>query len=151
NYTWDASGNLLAAGTKTASFDQRNEPLGEIDGSKTTAYTYSARGTLASSVTRVNGTQTASATETFDGFDRMASDGQQSYAYDAEDRLASANSATFTYAGLEAEPTSDGSFTIARDPSGGVLALKKGAGAGLAVLQNGHGDLTATFDPSASS
>src|SRR5262249_25295394 len=107
NYGWDASGNLVSAGSRTAVYNERDQLISETAGTTTTALSYSARGDLATRQTTVSGVPTTSATQTFDAFDRLTSDGTQVYSYDSADRLVSAGSSVFSYAGQEKEPTSD--------------------------------------------
>ncbi|MFD0891545.1 hypothetical protein ACFQ08_43940, partial [Streptosporangium algeriense] len=114
-YGWDASGNRVRAGNKTATYDARNRLLSDDDHT----YSYSARGTLA-------GWTSSGLTErfTFDAFDRLISAGSAGYAYDSLDRVASRGSRTFTYAGLGDDVTSDGETRYARDSGGDVLGVE---------------------------
>ncbi|NJP98983.1 hypothetical protein HCN51_57875, partial [Nonomuraea sp. FMUSA5-5] len=94
-YEWDASGNRTKAGNATFTYDERNRLLSG-DG---TDYTYTARGTLATS-TKAG----ATTSYTFDAFDRLIADGDSLYSYDALDRLTSRIRGTakqaFAYSGL---------------------------------------------------
>ncbi|MFI6744473.1 RHS repeat-associated core domain-containing protein [Nonomuraea sp. NPDC050451] len=145
-YEWDAAGNRTKAGNKTFTYDERNR-LTNGDG---TDYTYTPRGTLATSTKA--GTTT---NYTFDAFDRLIADGDSLCSYDALDRLASritgAAKDVFAYTGLgndlAAMRDSGGAVqtTYARDPSGGLLGLKEGAGAAVAALSDLHDDLIATY------
>ncbi|MET7338223.1 polymorphic toxin-type HINT domain-containing protein [Nonomuraea sp. NPDC005650] len=145
-YEWDAAGNRTEAGDKTFTYDERNR-LTSGDG---TDYTYTPRGTLATS-TKVG----ATTSYTFDAFDRLIADGDSLYSYDALDRLASritgAAKDVFAYTGLgndlAAMRDSGGAVqaTYARDPGGGLLGLKEGTGAAVAALSDLHDDLIATY------
>lgn len=136
-YAWDASGNRTRAGSKTASYDQRNRLLSDTD----YTYTYTARGTLAS---RTSSGLTE--TYTFDAFDRLTTAGSQTYTYDALDRVATRNGITFLYAGMGDDVVADGSEQYARGPSGEVVGVAK-AGEELLAIRDGHGDVVAGIDP----
>ncbi|MEV5559817.1 hypothetical protein AB0L44_39750 [Nonomuraea wenchangensis] len=94
-YEWDAAGNRTKAGNATFTYDERNR-LTSGDG---TDYTYTARGTLATSTK--NGATTS---YTFDAFDRLIADGDNLYSYDALDRgtsrIRGTAKQTFAYSGL---------------------------------------------------
>ncbi|MGR6921114.1 RHS repeat-associated core domain-containing protein [[Actinomadura] parvosata] len=143
-YEWDASGNRIKAGDKTFAYDERNRLLSG-DG---TDYTYTPRGTLASS-TKAG----ATTSHTFDAFGRLIADGDSLYSYDAFDRLTSRTSGTIKqthhYAGLGNDLVAisvSGSIqsTYARDPFGTLLSLQEGATPAVAALSDLHGDLIAT-------
>ncbi|MEV6963770.1 LamG-like jellyroll fold domain-containing protein [Hamadaea sp. NPDC051192] len=136
-YAWDASGNRTRAGSKTATYDQRNRLLSDTD----YTYTYTARGTLAS---RTSSGLTES--YTFDAFDRLTTAGSQTYTYDALDRVATRNGITFLYAGMGDDVVSDGSGQYARGPSGEVVSVAKG-GEEMLAIRDGHGDVVAGIDP----
>ncbi|MEV7807695.1 LamG-like jellyroll fold domain-containing protein [Microbispora sp. NPDC088329] len=145
-YEWDAAGNRTRAGAATFTYDERNR-LTSGDG---TDYSYTPRGTLAGRTK--NG---ATTTLTFDAFNRLITDGDSLYGYDALDRVTSrirgTAKQTLAYAGLGNDPAAlrDGGGAVqavyARDPAGGLLGLKEGAGAAAAVLTDLHGDLVATY------
>ncbi|MGW0202617.1 LamG-like jellyroll fold domain-containing protein [Nonomuraea sp. NPDC003201] len=145
-YEWDAAGNRTKAGNATFTYDERNR-LTSGDG---TDYTYTPRGTLATS------TKAAATTQyTFDAFDRLIADGDSLYSYDALDRMSSRIRGTskqnFAYSGLgnDLAAITDSGGTVqakyARDLGGGLLGLKEGTGAGMAALSDLNGDLVATF------
>ncbi|KAB8183905.1 hypothetical protein FH608_048595, partial [Nonomuraea phyllanthi] len=148
-YEWDAAGNRTKAGDATFTYDERNR-LTSGDG---TDYTYTARGTLATS-TKAG----ATTSYTFDAFDRLIADGDSLYSYDALDRMTSrirgTAKHTFAYSGLGndlAAVTDSGGVVqarYARDAGGGLLGLKEGTGAAVAALTDLHGDLVATFTTS---
>ncbi|WP_378526674.1 RHS repeat-associated core domain-containing protein [Nonomuraea angiospora] len=149
SYEWDAAGNRTKAGNATFSYDERNR-LTNGDG---TGYTYTPRGTLATSTKA-----SATTTYTFDAFDRLIVDGDSLYSYDATDRMTSrirgTAKQTFAYSGLGndlAAITDSGGAVqakYARDLGGGLLGLKEGTGAAVAALSDLHGDLVATFTTS---
>lgn len=136
-YEWDASGNRTRAGSKTATYDQRNRLLSDTD----YTYTYTARGTIAS---RTSSGLTES--YTFDAFDRLTKAGANTYTYDALDRVASRNGSNFTYAGMGDDVVSDGTGQYARGPAGEELGSVK-AGEKLLTIRDGHGDVVAGIDP----
>jgi RHS repeat-associated protein len=136
-YAWDASGNRIQAGDQIATYDERDRLLTSGD----TTYSYSPRGTLAS-------TTSSGLTErfSFDAFDRLISQGAQSYTYDGLDRLSSRNGATFTYAGQDDQVVSDGTARYARGPADELVAVAQGQTQRLALTDE-HGDVTGDFDP----
>ncbi|MER7415912.1 polymorphic toxin-type HINT domain-containing protein [Micromonospora peucetia] len=136
-YAWDASGNRIRAGAKTASYDERNRLLSDSD----YTYTYTARGTLASRTS-------AGLTEnyTFDAFDRLTAAGRVTYTYDALNRVAARGTDTFGYAGLADDVVSTGTGRYSRGPAGEVLAVGEG-NEQLLALTDGHGDVVAGIDP----
>ncbi|MEU6076712.1 polymorphic toxin-type HINT domain-containing protein [Micromonospora sp. NPDC047074] len=136
-YAWDASGNRIRAGAKTASYDERNRLLSDSD----YTYTYTARGTLASRTS-------AGLTEkyTFDAFDRLTTAGSVTYTYDALNRVAARGTSPFGYAGLADDVVSDGTGRFSRGPAGEVLAVGEGDEK-LLALTDGHGDVVAGIDP----
>ncbi|MEU6715642.1 RHS repeat-associated core domain-containing protein, partial [Nonomuraea sp. NPDC046802] len=148
-YEWDAAGNRTKAGNATFTYDERNR-LTSGDG---TDYTYTARGTLASS-TKAGVTTNY----TFDAFDRLIADGDSLYSYDALDRMTNrirgTAKQTFSYAGLgnDLAAITDSSGAVqakyARDPGGSLLGLKEGNNLAVAALSDLHGDLVATYTTS---
>ncbi|MCX4589839.1 DNA/RNA non-specific endonuclease [Streptomyces sp. NBC_01549] len=132
-YEWDASGNRTKAGSTTATFDARNRQL--TDG--TTAYAYTARGTLASTTT---GTSTRALT--FDAFERKITDGATTYTYDSLDRVQTRGSTTFTYDGGSNNLAGDGTSTYNRTPEGSLLSLSTGTTKQWALTDQ-HTDLVA--------
>nr|WP_260408350.1 RHS repeat-associated core domain-containing protein [Planomonospora venezuelensis] len=146
DYAWDDSGNRTKAGEKTFTYDERNRLTsgGGVD------YTYSPRGTLATETTR--GT---TKNLVFDAFDRLITDGETSYGYDALGRMTSRTKGIsqqrFTYSGLSNDISviADGSGAIqaryGRDVAGGLLSMHEGGSPALAVMNDLHGDMVATF------
>jgi RHS repeat-associated protein len=128
-YGWDAASNRVTAGTKTATYDERNR----LQSDGTDSYTYTPRGTLSSK----SGSPVA-----FDGFDRLKQQGAATYTYDALDRVATRNGARFTYSGATNELATDGSTTFGRGPWGELLSTQTGADEGLAVADQ-RGDVIA--------
>jgi RHS repeat-associated protein len=159
-YTYDGAGNRKTAGASTFSYDERNRLLTGVEAGVSTSYGYTARGSLSSSVSggwtksfvydslgrnttsnnTTSGPSLPPATRvvfTYDGLDRPVS---RAYGTGA--------ATSFTYAGLEADPSSDGSGAAgqlwARSPGGTVFASKVGT-TSYSVGQNRHGDLTHLF------
>ncbi len=139
-YGWDAAGNRTQAGSETATFDQRNRLQSQGD----TTYSYTPRGTLASKAS-------SGLTErfSFDAFDRLISEGSQSYAHDGLDRLASHNGAAFAYSGQDDEVVADGTAKYARGAADELLAIAEGQGQldKRLALADEHGDVVGDFDP----
>ncbi|TQJ17751.1 RHS repeat-associated core domain-containing protein [Kribbella jejuensis] len=140
-YGWDADSNrtkvTTSAGTKLASYDERNRLLD--DGTST--YTYSPRGALL--------TQTTGATTeafSFDAFDRMITRSARDFTYDALDRPVQAGTARMRYDGFSDEVVSDGTQFFGRSASDGLLAVGYDTTKRL-VLADRHGDVFAGFDP----
>ncbi|EFC82515.1 DNRLRE domain-containing protein [Parafrankia sp. EUN1f] len=138
-YGWDAAGNRTAKNGVVSTFDARNR----LTSDGTATYTYTPRGTLD---TKTQGSTVT--TTVFDAFGRLVADNQggtaQNYTYDGLDRLATRNSAPFTYAGLEKEPATDYSSSFSRDPDGDLVAVGTSAG-NWATVTDTHGDLVAAF------
>ncbi|MBE1497549.1 RHS repeat-associated protein [Amycolatopsis lexingtonensis] len=140
SYAWDASGNRVQAGDRTATFDERNRQL--TDGADT--LTWSARGTL-NARTGPAGTVTSE----FDAFDRAVKQGSATYAYDGLDRASSRNDQALSYDGTSLDLTSDGTSTFSRDSRNGLLAEKPGSGSGRIDLTDRHFDVVGGLDPAA--
>lgn len=150
---WDKAGNRTLFGADTYSYDQRNrltsstEQVGGILPVTTTrSFTYTPRGTL-SQITDGATTQSFA----FDSLSRLTNYtdalSNVAYTYDSLDRIATRGANVFTYSGFELDPTSDGTATYSRSPSGRLLAMSKGTDEFLAGL-NRHGDLTHLFGTS---
>ncbi|MEU3170363.1 LamG-like jellyroll fold domain-containing protein [Streptosporangium sp. NPDC006930] len=149
-YEWDASGNRTKVGTETFVYDQRNR----LTSGAGTDYTYTPRGTTATE-TKAGVTRNL----TFDVFDRLTSDGDATYGYDALDRMTSrtagATQQRFVYSGLSNDlvTTTDSVGTVqakyGRDPFGGLLSLQEGASPALATMTDLHGDVVGTFSGTA--
>ncbi|WP_350274913.1 LamG-like jellyroll fold domain-containing protein [Kribbella sp. HUAS MG21] len=136
-YEWDANSNRTKAGTKLASYDERNRLLN--DGTST--YTYSPRGAL---LTETTGTTTEAFS--FDAFDRMITRSDRDFTYDALDRPIQAGTARMRYDGFSDEVVSDGTQFFGRAASDGLLAVGYETTKRL-VLADRHGDIVAGFDP----
>jgi RHS repeat-associated protein len=136
-YGWDAASNRVKAGTKLASYDERNRLIN--DGTST--YTYSARGALLSKVT-------GATTEafTFDAFDRMIRSSGGDFSYDALDRPVQVGTARMGYAGFSDEVVSDGTQFFGRSAGDGLLSVGYETTKRL-VLSDRHGDVIGGFDP----
>ncbi len=136
-YSWDDSGNRTKAGTKTASYDERNRLISDSD----FTYSYTARGNIA--------TRTSSGFSeqfSFDAFDRLISDDGHTYSYDALDRLATRDATALRYAGQDDQVVSDGTGTYAYGALDELLAVAEGGDKRLAVSDR-HGDVVGDFDP----
>ncbi|MGW6282942.1 RHS repeat-associated core domain-containing protein [Kribbella sp. NPDC055071] len=136
-YGWDAASNRIKAGTKLASYDERNRLIS--DGTST--YTYTPRGAMQSKTT---GTTTEAFT--FDAFDRMISRFDRDFTYDALDRPVQAGTARMRYDGFSDEVVSDGTQFFGRSASDGLLSIGYDTTKRL-VLADRHGDVIAGFDP----
>ncbi|PWR06186.1 hypothetical protein DKT68_23235 [Micromonospora acroterricola] len=136
-YAWDASGNRIRAGSKSATFDERNRLLSDGD----YTYAYTARGTL-----RTRTSSGLAEQFSFDAFDRLTSAEDQTYAYDGLDRLVSRTGNAFVYAGLGDEVVHDGVEYYGRGPNDELLATAHGADKRLS-LTDAHGDVVAAINP----
>ncbi|TDO68097.1 RHS repeat-associated protein [Kribbella sp. VKM Ac-2571] len=136
-YGWDANSNRTKAGTKLASYDERNRLLD--DGTST--YTYSPRGAL---LTQTTGTTTEAFS--FDAFDRMITRSDRDFTYDALDRPVQAGTARMRYDGFSDEVVSDGTQFFGRAASDGLLSVGYDTTKRLVVADR-HGDIVAGFDP----
>ncbi len=134
-YTYDANGNRTSVNGTTATYDARDRLLT----AGTTTYTYTARGTLATTTTSL-GTRSTQ----HNAYDQLASDGGSVNTYDGLGRLLTAGTATFTYAGTETSPVTDGSSTYGR--AAGLLSVKTGASTTFAFT-NSRGDVLAQVSP----
>jgi RHS repeat-associated protein len=167
DYAWDSVGNRTAVtnwtgtpashtitSTTTATYDQRDELLSTSNPSGSMNYTWDARGTqLTANGYRPDGSFLSASTTQFDAFNQLLSyttgGVSTNYSYDALGRMVSNGSATFTYGGLSAEPSSDGTFKVTRDPAGTATAITRaGSSAAASLLETVHGDLVATYNPS---
>ncbi|MEJ3742645.1 RHS repeat-associated core domain-containing protein [Actinomycetes bacterium KLBMP 9797] len=138
-YEWDDSGNRTKAGTKTATFDERNRLLSDGD----YTYQYTARGSLKSRTSSGLAEQYS-----FDAFDRLVSSEGQDYTYDGLDRAAARNGVAFTYAGAEDDPVAYASERYGRGAGGELLSTAVGTAKRLTVA-DAHGDIVAELDPTA--
>ncbi|WSQ50914.1 DNRLRE domain-containing protein [Streptomyces sp. NBC_01218] len=137
-YEWDDAGNRTKAGNTLSTYDARNRLLN--DG--TTAYTYTSRGTLASTSRPAQATRQL----TFDAFERKITDGVESFAYDSLDRVRSSGQTIFTYDGGSNNLASDGTSSYSRTPDGTLLATAKGTTKQWALTDQ-HTDVTAGLSP----
>ncbi|MBG0817985.1 LamG-like jellyroll fold domain-containing protein, partial [Planomonospora sp. ID82291] len=150
DYGWDEAGNRTKADDKTFAYDERNR----LTSGAGIDYTYTPRGTVASETT---GGKTKNLV--FDAFDRMISDGEATYGYDALDRMTSrtkgADQQKFTYSGLSNDlaTVTDGTGAVrakyGRDPFGDLVSLSEGGDPALGVMSDLHGDVVATFSGTA--
>ncbi|MFI5936340.1 LamG-like jellyroll fold domain-containing protein [Actinoplanes sp. NPDC051494] len=117
-YEYDAAGNRTRSGTKTFTYDARDQLATSSDG---TTYSYTARGTLAQTV---NGT-TATATRS-NAFGETLGQQNQTYQYDALGRLIRTG---FSYSGLGNTLATDGATTYIRDPADDLFGTVSSGGA----------------------
>ncbi|MCP2328803.1 RHS repeat-associated protein [Hamadaea flava] len=136
SYAYDASGNRTRIGAKVMVYDERDQLVG--DGS--TTYSYTARGTLKSTVAGST-TQTL----TSDAYGQQTAIGSQAYTYDSLGRVLTAGSTSLAYSGLDNDVAGDGAATYSRDPDGGVLGVKPTSGAGMFAWADLHTDLVGQF------
>ncbi|MCT2278010.1 DNRLRE domain-containing protein [Micromonospora chalcea] len=136
-YAWDASGNRVRAGSKTASFDERNRLISDGD----YTYTYTPRGTLRSRTS-------SGLTEqySFDAFDRLTAAKDQTYQYDSLDRVLVRSGTPFVYAGLTDDVVHDGAEYYGRGTGNELLATGIGSDKRLS-LTDAHGDVIAAINP----
>ncbi|WP_345074806.1 LamG-like jellyroll fold domain-containing protein [Phytohabitans flavus] len=136
-YAWDAAGNRVRNGSKTAVFDERNRLTSDGD----YTYTYTPRGTRLTRTSSGLAEQYAS-----DAFDRLVSSEGQAYGYDGLDRLVARSGLSFQYAGLSDDVVTDGTEYYSRGPSNELLAVGRGADRQIPLV-DAHGDVVAAFDP----
>jgi RHS repeat-associated protein len=137
-YKYDAAGNRTEENGQVSVFDERNR----LTSKGSTAYTWSARGSRTGVV--------GQAVFTFDALDRQTGVGGATYTYDSLDRVigrsVSGVTKFFNYAGFETDPTSDGTSSWSRSPSGSVLGQTR-AGTSVLVGTERHGDVAWTLNP----
>jgi len=148
SYGYDADGNLTQDGSTTSAYNGQDQVTSSTSSSGTTSYSYDPDGSLASQSGPAGTTAYTS-----DAFGQMITAGGESYGYDALGRLiTSATSSATTsmaYAGTSEQIASDGTDLYAYDPSGNETSAQAAGGTGYQVLTDQHGDVTATFSPSA--
>jgi RHS repeat-associated protein len=141
-YGYDAAGNRTKAGETDSTYDNRNRLTKTSAGDK---YTYNERGDLTKSVEAGKTTGFA-----YDALGRLTTAGDATYTYDALDRVNNRNSTQFSYIGATSQLARTGSQVMSYLADGTIDAVSTNGTASLAI-QNGHGDLAATFDPGATS
>ncbi|WP_431947191.1 LamG-like jellyroll fold domain-containing protein, partial [Micromonospora marina] len=119
-YAYDKSGNRVQAGSKTFTYDARNQVQSSSDG---TSYEYTPRGTLAR--TRSGGQDTATVTDAFNQVWSQGSAGgaASTYTYDGLGRLIQPN---LTYTGLGNTVAGDGGAVYVRDAADGLVGVASG-------------------------
>lgn len=145
-YGWDAASNRTTAGATTAVYDERNRLTSSTTGATTTNYTWSARGTLASTKVGAAATQT----HQFDAFDRILNDAGTVYAYDSLDRVRSRNGAVLKWEGLTQNLIAEGSQQFTYDPAGRPLRQYSGS-TNKELLSDAHGDVVGSHTPTSTS
>ena len=131
SYTYDADGNRTSVNAATASYDARDR----LVSAGSTTYAYTPRGTLLSTTS-----PTLTRTTAENAFDQLASDTGVTNTYDGLGRLATAGASTFSYAGFETGPVSDGTSTFGR--AAGLISTTAGGVVSFDVT-NTRGDLIA--------
>jgi RHS repeat-associated protein len=133
-YAYDDSGNRVQAGTRTFTYDQRNQLVSDSAGS---TFEYTARGTLAS--TTIGGQTTATKT---DAFNQVVSQGVSSnYTYDGLGRVIQNGLA---YTGLGNDVAADGSAVYIRDTADSLVGVKSASGQRYAWT-DAHTDVVGEF------
>ncbi|GIJ44113.1 hypothetical protein Val02_09990 [Virgisporangium aliadipatigenens] len=119
-YAYDKSGNRTKAGARTFTYDERNQLMSSSDG---TQYSYTPRGTLASTV--ANGQTRLTRSDAFgQTVSEQAPGGtEQTYQYDAFGRVWRAG---FAYSGVGNQLASDGTALYVRDPGGDLIGVLSG-------------------------
>ncbi|WP_203734089.1 ricin-type beta-trefoil lectin domain protein [Paractinoplanes durhamensis] len=133
-YAYDKSGNRVQAGTKTFTYDQRNQLVSESAG---TTYQYTARGTLTATTT---GGQTVNTVT--DAFNQVISQGAGStYTYDGLGRVIQTG---LTYTGLGNDVAADGTSVYVRDTADSLVGVTSAAGQRYAWT-DAHTDVVGEF------
>ncbi|WP_410809440.1 LamG-like jellyroll fold domain-containing protein [Micromonospora sp. 067-2] len=138
-YAYDDAGNRTQAGSKTFTYDARNQLSTQNDGS---SYLYTARGTL-----KQTNSGAGIHTTTADAFNQVISQqnvgGTSTYTYDA---LGRAIRPGFKYSGLGNDLAQDVSAIYTRGPGGELLAEGAGSGAGsVYAWTDQHDDVVGQF------
>ncbi|WP_170154255.1 LamG-like jellyroll fold domain-containing protein [Actinoplanes italicus] len=120
-YVYDQSGNRLQAGTKTFTYDERNQL---VDDSAGTVYQYTPRGTLAS--TTLAGQTTETRTDAFNQVIHQGTKtgGTSTYSYDGLGRMIQPG---LTFTGLGNDLAADGTTAYVRDPAGDLVGVASGS------------------------
>jgi RHS repeat-associated protein len=174
DYSWDGDGNRTGVvswtgtpinrtttDTVTATYDQRDELTSTTDPAAdqpTTDYDWTPNGNLDGTTPLPLGRHCKfPSTIQWDAFgdpESFTTGGTETfYGYDALGRMTSSGGTSpvgggtsFGYGGLSREPVSDGTTSVTRDPGGTATAVTSGTPA-LGLLQDAHGDITATYNP----
>ena len=138
-YGYDAAGNRTQIGSKTFTYDARDQ----LTGDGTTGYAYTAAGVMSA--------QGATAL-TSDAYGQQSTDGAVSYTYDASGRMVQRGDAggaqTMQYSGTGNLLAADGQFLYSRDPAGGLLGVRAATGTAdtaKLALTDLHTDVVATM------
>src|SRR4051794_28058779 len=136
-YAYDRSGNRVQAGSRTFSYDERNQLQSASDG---TTYQYTPRGTL-----KATNTTSGKLTTSTDAFgqvlNQQAADSTQSYRYDGFGRVIRPG---FAYSGLDNNLAADGANRYTRDPDGDLVGVANATTKALA-LTDLHDDVVGLF------
>ncbi|WP_344615052.1 LamG-like jellyroll fold domain-containing protein [Dactylosporangium salmoneum] len=140
-YAYDKSGNRTQVGTRTFSYDQRNQLTGSSDG---TVYQYTARGTLKATVMPGEGSVPTQSDAFGQALSQDAPGGvHETYTYDA---LGRALRPGFTYSGTDNDLAADGTSTYVRDADGDLMAETSGTIKRVAWTDQ-HDDVVGQFLP----
>lgn len=143
NYSWDNAGNRTQAGTATFTYDARNRQLTGPDGTRS----WSANGNLLA----INNAGTAVKTYSYDALSRItviqAGSTSTTQTYDGLDRVLTQGGSAVGYAGISIKPMSSGTELFARDAHNDLLSVSNGATA-LLTGADVHHDLTYVADSS---
>jgi RHS repeat-associated protein len=143
---WTGSAHTPTGAGSTSQYDARDRLTATTGAAGSTAYTWSARGTLANTTVTAGGSSSSSAS-TFDSLDRLVGNGGTSYAYDSLDRIASVTDGTgtraFAYAGTSAEPSSDGVWRYARTADDSLISAQRTGGDPERLVQDVHQNVVA--------
>ncbi|MET8907613.1 LamG-like jellyroll fold domain-containing protein [Micromonospora sp. NPDC004551] len=138
-YAYDNAGNRTQAGSKTFTYDARNQ-LATDSGGMT--YTYTARGTL-KQTSSAAGALTTIADAFGQVLSQQASSGTSTYTYDA---LGRAIQPGFRYSGLGNDLAQDNGTTYTRGPNGELLGEGAGNGANsVYAWTDQHDDVVGQF------
>ena len=88
---------------------------------------------------------TTSTSYSYDALGRLA--GSTSSYQDPNDAPPTTSSTAFTYGGLSDGPSSDGTTSVTRDLDGTATSVTSSGSAAVSLLQDAHGDITATYKP----
>jgi RHS repeat-associated protein len=138
-YAYDKAGNRTQAGSHTFTYDERDSLISSNDGS---AYQYTARGTLRTTITPT-GQTLATIDDAFNQtLSQQGSAATETYTYDA---LGRALRSGFSYTGTANDLASDGTTAYTRGPEGDLLAEASGTSTKVAWTDQ-HDDVVGQFD-----
>jgi len=150
NYAYDAAGNQTKDGGTTYAYDAQDQVTSSTAATGTTDYGYTLSGALASVTPPGGGAEDY----TSDAYgDQITAPGGIGYAYDALGRLvtrtAGSGSASLSYLGTGDTLAFDGTSDYSYTPSGDLTAEQTPGDTAYATMSDVHGDVAATFSPTA--